>query len=100
MRKILVAIFPLLLLGGCGTCMSFQNPAPYGGVRLDAEFIANLYPSRVKDLDDDSRGWAQIFGVIGIFDLPFSAVADTLLLPVTVSALIEKTRATPAVGQE
>ena len=101
MPKALFAILPPLLLSGCGTCMSLQTqPTPYGGVALDARFISNLYPSRIKDLEGDSQGWAHLFGVISIFDLPLSAAADTLLLPLTVPPAIEKARSASARAEE
>jgi uncharacterized protein YceK len=101
MCKAILAILPTLLLCGCGTCMNFNTePTPYGGVRLDAGFISNLGPNQTKALDGDSQGWAVFLGVIGIVDLPFSAVADTLVLPVTVPAIIEKARSAAADGKD
>ena len=94
-------IAPLLLvlpLCGCGTLMNLRTPAPgqttsasrvprtiYGGVRLDAAAgrrsfeAAGEYPAQ-------ALVGAFVWGV----DLPASAVAATLTLPLTVPAAINR----------
>lgn len=87
MRRAILCQMLLLLLSGCGTGMSmYADPAPYSGVVLDAQFVSNLARGPNKELDGDSQGWATFFGVISIIDMPFSFVADTVLLPVTLQA--------------
>jgi uncharacterized protein YceK len=72
-------------LGGCGTVYDTCRMSPwgetfrvYGGVRQDAEqagvCAARVSGGSVSDL-------VQMGGVL--LDLPLSAVADTLLLPIT-----------------
>ena len=94
MFRSLFAMLPILFVCGCGTAMNyhFAEPTPYGGVRTDVKLISNLGtpPETIAEI----RQWIGILGIVSIFDLPFSAVADTILLPVTVSQTIERRRAT------
>lgn len=88
------AILLLVLVCGCGTQLNLlTEPTPYGGVQLDAQFSSNLRPGQMKDMEGDSKGWAALFGLGSILDLPLSAAADTLVLPVTLSRTIERGRA-------
>lgn len=67
-RPLCAALVLALVLTGCGTVSSLDRPDGYvySGVRFDL----------------DQRDWAE---VIAWFDLPFSFVLDTLLLPFTVT---------------
>jgi uncharacterized protein YceK len=72
MRAVFFKIAPIALLvaaSGCGTIYQHQNnnTGPYSGVRFDALAIGG----------SGDTGLA----VVGGLDFPFSAVADTLLLP-------------------
>jgi uncharacterized protein YceK len=104
-------------LGGCGTvvnCTSVSGPPArsiYGGVRQDAEngtrHLAEAFtgpapsftempqpPSAGRDFA--SKSFCAACGVCMLaVDLPVSAVADTLTLPVTVPATILKPKASP-----
>lgn len=52
----------------------------YGGTRADAKALGNLFTSSAGDTP------ARIgFGVLCMIDLPLCLVADTLLLPLTLS---------------
>ena len=85
-------LFPALAaLAGCGTivetaCADRRDPGPhvFGGVRYDWDFVSTGGPCcRTAAL-------APCF----LFDLPLSAAADVVMLPVTVpiSLLRESTR--------
>ncbi len=67
-----LALASLSVVAGCGTVArtAREGPAPYGGVR------ASL----------DSCEWAgdAASGVFWLLDVPLSACADTLMLPVTI----------------
>lgn len=99
-------------LGGCGTvvnCVGIHGAparAIYGGVRQDAENgyrhlgeafsgPAPSFPAMPKPPDPvsdwASKTFCAVCGVgMWIVDLPVSAVADTLTLPVTVPATLMK----------
>jgi uncharacterized protein YceK len=76
-------------LGGCATYASLEgNEANkvYGGARLDATLISeglspDSTPAQSKKVE---RGMLVCEAWCGMVDMPFSAVADTVLLPVTV----------------
>jgi uncharacterized protein YceK len=104
-------------LGGCGTvvnCVSVNGPAArsiYGGVRQDAEngtrHLTEAFsgpaptfsqmpqpPSLGRDLA--SKSFCAVCGVgMLAVDLPVSAVADTVTLPVTVTSTLMKKSAKP-----
>lgn len=68
------------VLSGCGTAWSFRNepkPEPYGGVRMLASQI---------EYNTDRSKPRMLPGVTVVgsaLDLPFSAIADTVMLPYT-----------------
>ena len=68
----------LLPLCACGTINSYASgcPAAYSGVRTDHEYLGEL-----DSLVADGLEWLRIAA-----DLPLSAVADTLTLPIGVWA--------------
>jgi uncharacterized protein YceK len=94
MRALILAVTVMFTATGCGTCMNYHTaPSPYGGVCVDVGFISNLNPRRMNEIKEgDSQGWAMLFGVTSIIDLPFSVVADTVMLPITIPAVIHKNR--------
>lgn len=90
-------------LNGCGTALNFhdgsnsmwlKNGDPrkvYGGVRLDAECGAYLLAEAFTETDLVRLAWSA--WVLGI-DLPLSAVADTVTLPMTIRAAKERSQQT------
>ena len=90
-------MLPILLFCGCGTVMNYryEGPTPYGGVRSDAAAISGLCSGRHLETRSELGFWVQMYGIASIFDLPFSAVADTVILPVTVYKSIERRNAAP-----
>jgi uncharacterized protein YceK len=84
-RRLLGVLTLAGLAGGCGSLsntLSWSADAggrrPYGGVRTEAEGLAQMqqFPSV-----ETPRWWATTATFLAI-DLPLSAVADTILLPV------------------
>ncbi|HEY3740522.1 MAG TPA: YceK/YidQ family lipoprotein [Bryobacteraceae bacterium] len=85
--------FHVFLCGGCGTVMNLEDPPKsyfrrypgtdankvYGGVRIDAEQGCNKFDFAPFD--------AMYLLAI---DLPLSAVADTITLPWTISAEVNR----------
>jgi len=69
MKSKIATLLMMGLLTGCGTIANQVNPqrtlSPYGGVRYDVDTAC----------DDGGPSYLLLL------DLPFSAVADTLLLP-------------------
>jgi len=60
-------LMAVAVLSGCGTIDNMiKGPRVYGGVKTDLRCMKGLA------------------GAILIFDLPFSAIFDTVLLPVTI----------------
>jgi uncharacterized protein YceK len=91
------AVAMFCALPGCGTMVAWTDrPAPYGGVRLDACGPALLaqaaIPALREEHDKFSPGTNALLGACMVADLPFSAVADTLTLPVTVPAALAQRR--------
>jgi uncharacterized protein YceK len=104
----------VLWLGGCGTMntwrdedVDFQsiNKYPrrgvYGGVQLDAAELSEaagaaftgtvlLDTGERVTLDWDERAVAPALALLHLLDLPLSAAADTLLLPWTISASLNR----------
>jgi uncharacterized protein YceK len=83
-----------LLSSGCGTYFAFQsadNDASliYGGVRADVVIPLTLLG--VLDPENDVPPYYLPFALM-FFDLPFSFVADTVLLPWTVTDHVRKAR--------
>src|SRR5262245_25438502 len=83
----------LTLLPGCGTLVDHRfGPCPqprtariYGGVR--------------QDLDALSSGSATA-AAFSVVDMPFSAIADTILLPGAINASMRRSSAAPQVNDE
>lgn len=73
----------LLFLSGCGTIFSITDvgyPLVYSGVQDDCKFIYKFYKEAP-------------LGLMPILDLPFSFIADTIILPVsTYWSLTEESR--------
>ena len=63
-----------LLLPGCGTINSWASgcPAPSSGIRTGGEYIRDL-----GSFCEDPAGWVMLPA-----DMPLSAIADTLTLPI------------------
>jgi uncharacterized protein YceK len=85
----LVVLAALSAQGGCATSGSLAGKdgcKVYGGTRLDATIIAEgLAPApdvaKTAELEGPVLLWAACCGLV---DLPFSFLADTALLPITV----------------
>jgi len=68
--KAWILAIPLLTLSGCGSiCNLATGPQFYGGVQEDVRVTQVTLMGNLR--------------IIGYTDLPFSAVLDTALLPVT-----------------
>ena len=86
-------------LSGCGTAASLLTGRPdpvapevYGGVRLSAKCVGQ-WAQYAAELDN-KRDWLGGFFAAGICalltaDVPLSALADTLALPLTVGYAME-----------
>jgi uncharacterized protein YceK len=76
-------------LGGCGTISNFKEssgPNVYGGIRDDA--LAALMTSPLVAVQDSPGAALMVLPLhaLVLADLPLSAAADTLLLPITLHA--------------
>lgn len=76
------------VLSGCGTILNFsmgvtppdaQPPRTeiYGGVQIDAQLVG-------KAVDGYQPWWFNVLGLLFVFDVPLSLLADTITLPVTI----------------
>ena len=74
MKKWLFLTLMTLLLTGCSTLMTLDNPMPYSGIKED---MAAFKPCR-------GVGCLGLIVIrpLAIIDFPFSFVGDTLMLPV------------------
>jgi uncharacterized protein YceK len=77
-------------LSGCGTVYDTCRMSPwgqtfrvYGGVRQDAQEVRDCTARACGPLPD-ARCWDIVRAGMAAADVPLSAVADTLLLPVTI----------------
>jgi uncharacterized protein YceK len=91
-RLMVVTFAPLL--AGCATGLNtlYYTPAEggnqvYGGVKLDALLIKASVAGHSEQFHDTplARAWVATLATV---DLPLSAVADTLTLPITVPATL------------
>ncbi|HZE99519.1 MAG TPA: YceK/YidQ family lipoprotein [Planctomycetota bacterium] len=78
MRMGVLALALTVFLGGCGSIADLAvEQRIYGGVQVDARLVEHPYlPS--------SQDYFFPLVILGILDLPLSAVVDTVLLPVTI----------------
>jgi uncharacterized protein YceK len=67
----LIVLVSALGLCGCGTLLSSKS-SPYSGVQMDAALAGHSFP--------------HPGAILPVMDLPASFVADTVLLPVTLSS--------------
>jgi len=89
MRRWMALCAGLALLSGCGTLSSAASGCggPYSGVRFDADLL-RAYRARgiaAREIPPGVDGWlANAWdSVLVAFDVPLSALADTLGSPVT-----------------
>lgn len=77
------AVLAACVLSGCGTMvgnlggLAHHHKEIYGGVRVDGDALKE----HVQD-----REW--LAAGLALVDMPFSAVADTLTLPITIKATL------------
>lgn len=93
-------VVAVLLSMGCGTVMNVSSPGSpafivgqkkvYGGVRNDAAFGVMALKG-VSSNSGDVGGMAASIGLalLATADLPLSAVADTVTLPITIPASLK-----------
>jgi len=70
-----LAAAALAALSGCGTLLNMSQ-TPYGGVCNDAQMVAVGGQSA-----REGRPFGLIYSIGWLADMPFSLVADTLMLP-------------------
>lgn len=100
--RLLVGFF-MPVLSGFGTFINLSNEAytPYGGTALDAGMISTLPialgANKSEPSDKFGPGPETLYlASMGLVDLPFSVVADTLTLPVTASVSIYRAAKSPS----
>jgi uncharacterized protein YceK len=71
----LIVLIPLLGLCGCGTLLSPKSSV-YSGVQMDASLAYHSLPHPAA--------------LLPVIDMPFSFLADTVLLPATLSSSPEE----------
>jgi len=92
-----IALAVLPFLGGCATSGSLTGKdgcQVYGGTRLDATIISESLAgdselAKTESIERPVLLWAACCGLV---DLPFSVVADTVLLPITIPIANAKSR--------
>ena len=74
---------------GCATAWNIQNERRiYGGVRRESSAVPYLLKDSEPAKPED--GFSTVLSMWALADLPFSAVGDTLTLPLTVAATLMK----------
>lgn len=75
-----------VLLGGCGTIGDLAaNQRIYGGVWTDCNLIGDPY---LPNTHPPEYSFPLI--ILGLCDLPFSAILDTLVLPITITVALTR----------
>jgi uncharacterized protein YceK len=99
---LLAVLLTVPTLGGCATYGSLTDKdgcKVFGGTRLDATIVSeNLRPNseaRKQGVAPPVMVWAAGCGMV---DMPFSMLADALLLPVTVPLALQASGDSPANG--
>lgn len=90
------AILVTTAISGCGTmgnmwsCCVGGPHRIYGGVMLDAEAASESGSKALETKGLESLGHVAGAVCYGAIDLPLSAIADTLMLPITIRWEIER----------
>ena len=98
-----LAAVATILLGGCGTMANITLNGPpsaggsmkmYGGVQRDLDIVHDCTTNPDHPKDNAEAVCFATAVTVAALDLPFSAVADTLTLPITIPvALVAQGRA-------
>jgi uncharacterized protein YceK len=92
---VLVLLAALLTLSGCATSANLGSPdgcKVFGGTRLDATLISEgLAPDPdVAKKNELERPVMVYEACCGMIDMPFSILADAVLLPITVPVSLSR----------
>jgi uncharacterized protein YceK len=100
----------LCAAGGCGTIMNFKDDPMTGNVLFNGPAAEEVYGgvawdvtiAEVRFAQAEACAWGEgraLLGLLGVstlvFDLPLSAIADTVTLPRTLSASLAHSDAPP-----
>jgi uncharacterized protein YceK len=95
-------VFPFavtLLLSGCGTAMNTLYFMPieggksvYGGIKVDWSVMRDCAADAGRSENIGDRIDHGSKALLLALDMPFSAVGDTLTLPITIEAALKKQR--------
>lgn len=92
-----LAVASLFLLEGCGTLLNTCWFTPteevnrvYGGVRVDVQLAQEAAVAARDGKDFSERFRAMTGSALMIADVPLSAIGDTLTLPITIPASINR----------
>jgi uncharacterized protein YceK len=94
-QKLLGTLLLTLTLCGCGTMDNMAggpSARVYGGVRQDVKDTAQSTGAVFRAQDAAAFSTAIGTGAVRVLDVPFSVVADTVTLPVTVPAAVRRTQ--------
>jgi uncharacterized protein YceK len=94
MSRAVIAVAALTLAGitGCGTTMNIAEPNPLGGDPHRKPAEITVYGGVVNDVRFAKTAAGhdgvapKLLAAAAVLDMPFSAIADTLTLPLTVAA--------------
>jgi uncharacterized protein YceK len=84
----LIALAAALATTGCGTMGNLKrDDRIYGGVAIDAAPVGQACKDLTRSENEREFTFLQDCAILryGFLDLPFSAILDTLTLPITVS---------------
>jgi uncharacterized protein YceK len=85
----------LPILSGCATATNVfkdNDCKVYGGTRVDADLVSSSFGADPKKTRADGvePSAMALAGCCGLVDMPFSFIADTVILPITVPLAINK----------
>jgi uncharacterized protein YceK len=98
MREITIGLALLATVAALGGCATATNLGPrgeyevYGGARLDATLMSEGFAPDPDSVKKNKLERPVLFceGCYGLVDLPISLVADTITLPLTIPASMNK----------
>ena len=106
-RLVSVAILAICAISGCGTAINLACPVTaaghpaqvYGGVKHDVEVCQSCKNESMflSGMGNSSAWFSELAAYLVALDVPLSAVADTLTLPITLpTQLLAEPDASPS----
>jgi uncharacterized protein YceK len=92
-RRLAVLLLTAIVaaVAGCGTVLNLdEEQGVYGGVRTDAAMTGLMAHALTDECHKLGRRMTFAIGLAAFADIPLSAIADTLTLPITIPATLTR----------